>query len=278
MEGTIRWTIAEVRRRLRTFLIGTVAVSLAFIAFSASQTLPTVPAPTFGTRVANGLIALGFAIAVVLVLTSAYALVVAPYQQRNALRGQVRGWRTRAASLPIPREDQEAIDHRERIVQMVASLDTPDGRYIRGLSGDEYQELREHLLESNAWVKRLVAAVTAFERLERFQTAIRRSIARKVAAAEPGLTQQERWNWTFAIMNSVINATPASLNRFQDFAEVERTRKWGASLSRRTDAAYTQSKAVLASRPLRDALREDLRATSCSGCRRANPVAGARLD
>jgi len=136
-EGVVGWTLAEIRRHLGRFTVGTVAVSIAWVLFSALVTLPANP--TFGQRVANGLVALALAVGSVILLVGFYALAVAPYQQRNALRRMVAEGGTASP-------DQAILDRIDTVSQ---SLSARLGQYAR--FQPEWQEVGTDPGDHQAW-------------------------------------------------------------------------------------------------------------------------------
>ena len=73
-------------------------LAIVFIFASAVITLPA--GPTWSQRFWNGLIAFGLAMAAVVVVTLLYALLFAPYQQRNKLRRELSA-KEEAAAYPV---------------------------------------------------------------------------------------------------------------------------------------------------------------------------------
>jgi hypothetical protein len=84
MRGVFRWAWAWAWRRRGSFEVSVLALGVVSIFVSNSLALP--PNPTWGQRIVNGLIGLLVALMVVIVLSLGFALLVAPYLQRNALR------------------------------------------------------------------------------------------------------------------------------------------------------------------------------------------------
>jgi hypothetical protein len=79
--GVFRWALTQAGgNRIATGIVGALMFSVAVVV--AGYLIPT----TWGTHVQIALMALGMAGASVTVLAVLYALVVAPYEQRNALR------------------------------------------------------------------------------------------------------------------------------------------------------------------------------------------------
>jgi hypothetical protein len=84
MGGVFRWAWAWAWKRRGSFEVSVLA--LGVVSIFVSNTLAAPPSPTWGQRILNGLIGLLIALIAVIVLSLGFALLVAPYLQRNALR------------------------------------------------------------------------------------------------------------------------------------------------------------------------------------------------
>jgi hypothetical protein len=84
MQGVFRWAWAWAWKRRGSYELSVVA--LGVISIFVSNTLALPPNPTWGQRIVNGLIGLLIALLLVIILSLGFAVLVAPYRQRNALR------------------------------------------------------------------------------------------------------------------------------------------------------------------------------------------------
>jgi hypothetical protein len=101
MGGVFRWAWAWAWKRRGSFEVSVLA--LGIVSVFVSNTLAVPPNPTWSQRILNGLIGLLIALIVVIVLSLVFALLVAPYLQRNALRRRVSELEQRdPPSLVIP--------------------------------------------------------------------------------------------------------------------------------------------------------------------------------
>jgi hypothetical protein len=84
LSGTFRWGWAQTVRDLNRFRVGTAFIGVMAAVLGALFPLPDNP--TLTDRLVNGVVVAVLGIAVVAVTTFLFRLVLAPYQQRNALR------------------------------------------------------------------------------------------------------------------------------------------------------------------------------------------------
>ncbi len=144
MRGVLRWTWTQTRRHFNRFLVGTGSVSVLFIVVSGFLTLP--PNPTTTDRISNGLIALAVAIVVVLVVTFLYALLVAPYQQRNALRARVLDLEDAQATVPK--------DHMDAVKLVLEKMELPAALPLSVEDQILQEALQQHEPDSPLWADR----------------------------------------------------------------------------------------------------------------------------
>jgi hypothetical protein len=88
MRGVFRWAFGRVGSHLNQFALGSLGLTALIVLLSNAFALPTNA--TFRDRALNGLLALLFAAVTILVIAFLYAVVIGPYEQRNALRNRVR--------------------------------------------------------------------------------------------------------------------------------------------------------------------------------------------
>lgn len=88
MSSAFRWAWMKTVRDLNRFRVGTALVGLAGAAVGALFPLPDHP--NFGDRLVNGVLVCMLGIATVVTATFLVRLVLAPYEQRNAIRLMVR--------------------------------------------------------------------------------------------------------------------------------------------------------------------------------------------
>jgi hypothetical protein len=86
--GIVRWALRRHRKHLGRWVVGLMLFPLVAGVVGAFVRLP--PKPTTWDRVAQGLVSAAIAFGVVLFIVLAYALLVAPYEQRKALRAEAR--------------------------------------------------------------------------------------------------------------------------------------------------------------------------------------------
>lgn len=115
--GVFRWAHHRAVERRASFWVAAVAFAAVVTIIAALVVLP--PNPTLSQKLLSGLGGLAAAAAIVVVVTYAEALLVAPYEQRNALRRMLVQLRERAAELetaPVSRE------HGNRLRQVAVQI------------------------------------------------------------------------------------------------------------------------------------------------------------
>lgn len=89
MGSVFKWARQEAKVHRGTFFVSGFGITAASVLATSLVSLPRTP--TTEQRIVNGLIGLLIGAVVVLTLSMLYALTVAPYKQRNALRKRVGG-------------------------------------------------------------------------------------------------------------------------------------------------------------------------------------------
>lgn len=122
--GVLRWTWAKTRGHLRGLVGAGFGVPLTVGVLGG--VFPLTTNPSFGDRVANGVLLLLVGFAFVGICIAVFVLLIAPYQQRNALRviaGQQAG---EIRVLGEHKVDQDALkEHLRHLQTWAASQDDP---------------------------------------------------------------------------------------------------------------------------------------------------------
>lgn len=95
--GVFRWAYYHAVRDRAKFWVGSVGLAAAVVVVGTQVSLPAHATTT--QTIVNGLVVLAIAVVGVVAATCSYALLSAPYQQRNALRGMLTSATDRVAAL-----------------------------------------------------------------------------------------------------------------------------------------------------------------------------------
>ena len=96
-EGIIGWSAQRAHQHLQAVVLAAIAIPVAALILGQFIALPSKP--TTGDRIIQGIESIIAGVAVVALLVFLYALLVAPYEQRNALRRQLAAAKGEAESL-----------------------------------------------------------------------------------------------------------------------------------------------------------------------------------
>lgn len=86
-QGIIRWSAQRAHQHLQAVVPAAIAIPVAALILGQFVALPSKP--TTGDRIIQGIESIIAGVAVVALLVFLYAVLVAPYEQRNALRRQL---------------------------------------------------------------------------------------------------------------------------------------------------------------------------------------------
>src|SRR5262245_38677485 len=95
--GIIRWPAQRAHEHLQAVVPAAIAIPIAALIIGQFIALPSKP--TTGDRIIQGIQSIIAGVAVVALLAFLYALLIAPYEQRNALRRQLAAAKREAESL-----------------------------------------------------------------------------------------------------------------------------------------------------------------------------------
>jgi hypothetical protein len=115
--GIFRWVHYHAVRDRAKFWVGSVTLAGFLVVLGTQVALP--PHPTTGQRIVNGLVTLGVAAGALVAGTYLYALVAAPYQQRNALR---RMFTSAQASITALEAEPVGPSHAAQLRQVAARV------------------------------------------------------------------------------------------------------------------------------------------------------------
>ncbi len=170
--GVFRWAYYHAVRDRAKFWVGSVGLATAVVVVGTQVSLPAHATTT--QTIVNGLVVLAIAAVGVVAATYSYALLSAPYQQRNALRGRLTSATDRVAALegaPVsPQHSEQLRQLAERLRRSIGSgqilaFRTP-GRDDHDLWRSVFFEHFPALLSSVETIENRAAALTALrERL-----------------------------------------------------------------------------------------------------------------
>jgi len=258
-------------RWLGRFAVGSALLGLV-LAVAGAAIAAVLPAnASFGERILLGILGALAGIVVLVFVVFVLAFGAVPYQQRSVLAAEVRSLRTRLAVRP-PRNDPEAISHRAQMVALVQSL-PPDANYAlvcrHGHVSDSepYQHLYEHLGD-DLWIRELQRAVAGADLADRRVAAVKRCIANEIRITLPEPLDPVAWAQSTFNALFLPNISFEPPNFVREVLDRQRTRSWIPLLKSRNKRVEKVWRAMLASRPRAEDLRESLRRSECSACLR----------
>lgn len=153
-DGVFRWAWRRGRDYLDRFVVGALLLGAILIVISNTLALPA--RPTWGQRIAFGLIGLLVAAGIVVALAFGFALIVAPYKQRNALRGLVVELEQIRA---IPPEHLRELHEYARAQRELVEANTWNPRLAGALADSFGAHFPDVAMELNEWEGHLEAVV-----------------------------------------------------------------------------------------------------------------------
>jgi hypothetical protein len=157
--GVFRWAWVRGRKYLDRFAVGALLLGTAFIVISNTLVVP--PNPTWGQRIVFGLTGLMTAAGIVVILSFGFALLVAPYQQRNGLREIVGELEQRR---DIPPEHVRELHEYARAQRELVARDTWDTRLAGALADSFASHFPDVAAELTEWEGHKTAVVSLMGR------------------------------------------------------------------------------------------------------------------
>jgi hypothetical protein len=117
-QGIIRWSAHRAHEHLQAVVPASIAIPV--IAIIAGQLIALPAKPTTADRIIQGVESLGAGVLIVALLVFIYAILVAPYEQRNALRRQVLNAAKEMTEL------QDSVYETLRLERIESSRESPD--------------------------------------------------------------------------------------------------------------------------------------------------------
>ena len=115
--GVLRWAYYHAVRDRAKFWVGSVGLAAVVVVVSTQVSLPAHATTT--QKIVNGLVVLAIATIGVVVATYLYALLLAPYQQRNALRGMLAEAAARVDALATTPVSPQHADQLRQVAERV---------------------------------------------------------------------------------------------------------------------------------------------------------------
>ncbi len=117
-QGVIRWSAHRAHEHLQAVVPASIGIPL--IAIIAGQFIALPAKPTTADRIIQGAESLGVGVLIVALLVFTYAILVAPYEQRNALRREVVNSAKEITAI------RDAVYETLRLERIESSRESPD--------------------------------------------------------------------------------------------------------------------------------------------------------
>ncbi|HEU5392802.1 MAG TPA: hypothetical protein VFV73_43630 [Streptosporangiaceae bacterium] len=161
--GVFRWAYHHAVRDRAKFWVGSLGLT-AVIVVVATQIVPPTH-PTAAQKIVNGLVVLAIAAGAIVAATYLYALVVAPFQQRNALRQELAAARAHVLELEkAPVSAQHADQLRQVAERVKRSIDRGEFPAYRTPGRDDQDLWRSAFFEHFPALRPLLEAVEGKQR------------------------------------------------------------------------------------------------------------------
>ena len=271
MCGVWRWAWAEARRRRGEFWLAGAVFAMATVVAGVllAGQLPAQPPPNGWQKIVVGIEAAGLGVVAVFLLSLVLALVVAPIQQRNALRESVR---QHQAQRP-PRDDPDAVGHRDRLVAAARGIgfQSTTAENWHWQNAEYFEHLCAHLGDAQSWLGQAGAALAASDRAATERASVVERFQAMVRAVKPSDTPEMHSSDARLILYAHLYSGGNAVGLAPHLISIvksEDVREAASGVRDLDDEARKQWVRSAQGKPPADELRDLLRATECQACRR----------
>jgi hypothetical protein len=177
--GVFRWAYHHAVHDRAKFWVGSVGLSASIVVVATQVALPAHP--TTAQKIVNGLVVLGIAVGAVVAVTYLYALLVAPFQQRNVLRQELAAARAHVGELETVPVGVQHADQLQQVAERVKrSIERGEFPAYRTPGRDDQDVWRSAFFEHFPALRSLLEAV---EGKQRPGLLLRQRLTREASAA-----------------------------------------------------------------------------------------------